>query len=157
KGDGRFAAHLEPGRVQRNFRFQVRANDALSPEFEVKVLPPPSLVPLDGQPSPQLRLDYPAYTDLPSPYELQPGTGNVEAVLGTQVTLRAAADRPLRRAWVEYQPEARLTSVSAFLSPLGANDVSAALSLSAGGHSVCAPVEATLEQDRSRFHLAFTP
>jgi hypothetical protein len=156
-GEGRFGAHLEPGRVQRNFRFQVRANDAVSPEYEVKVLPPPSLVPLDGQPSPQLRLDYPAYTDLPSPYNLQAGTGNVEAVLGTQVTLRAAADRPLRRAWIEYQPEARLTTVSAFLSPLGSRDVSSALSLSAGGRSVCAPVAAILEQDRSRFRVVFMP
>ena len=99
------ATRLEAGRVQRNFRFQVKANDAVSAEYRVEVLPPPSLVALDSKPSPQLQLFFPAYTGLPSPETLSPGTGNIDAVVGTAVRLRARVDRPLKRAWIEYQPE----------------------------------------------------
>ncbi|HZZ82589.1 MAG TPA: hypothetical protein VFE62_29085, partial [Gemmataceae bacterium] len=97
-GVGHLNTRLPAGRVERNFRFHVKANDALSPEYLVEVLPPPSLVALDGKPSPLLTLTYPAYTDLPSPEALSPGIGNIDAVVGTAVQLRARVDRPLARA-----------------------------------------------------------
>ena len=100
--------HLRPNEVHRNFSFRITANDAVTPTPECSVevlLRLPVLTPLDGKASPQVRLDVPAYTDLPTPQHLPPGTGNVDTVVGTVVTLRAAADRPLVRAWVEYQPE----------------------------------------------------
>ena len=106
-GVGKLATRLEAGRVQRNFRFQVKANDAVSAEYRVEVLPPPSLVALDSKPSPQLQVVFPAYTGLPSPETLSPGTGNIDAVVGTTVRLRARVDRPLKRAWIAYQPEQR--------------------------------------------------
>src|SRR5262249_9368813 len=113
---GAFLARLEPGRVQRNFRFQVRANDAVSGWHEVEVLPPPQLVPLGGRPSPQIRLRFPDYTDLPA-QDLPDGTSSIEAIAGTQVTLRAATDRPVARAWLEYPPELEPSAtVAAFLS-----------------------------------------
>src|SRR5207247_1161375 len=77
-GDQAFVMHLKPPEVHRNFRFRIRANDAETPEYSVEVLPLPVLVPLDGKPSPQLRLDLPSYTDLPSPQHLSPGTGNID-------------------------------------------------------------------------------
>src|SRR5713226_7878348 len=55
---GILVARLE--RVEHNFRFQVRANDAASDWQAVEVLPPPVLAPLNGRPSPQVRLTYPA-------------------------------------------------------------------------------------------------
>jgi colicin import membrane protein len=143
--------------VQRTFRFQVRANDAVSPEYEVQVLPPPHLVALDDKPSPQVRLHYPAYTGLPSPEALSPGMGDIEAVAGTHVVLRARADRPLARAWIEFRPGEPLAILSAFLASLGAGDVLAALTLDQGGRSVWEEVPAVLEGDRSTFHVAFTP
>ena len=91
---GTFLARLEPNRVQRSFAFQVRANDAASEWYPITVLPPPLLVPLDGKASPQVRLDYPAYTDL-KPQHLPEGIGNVEAVAGTLVEL---ARRPTGRS-----------------------------------------------------------
>jgi hypothetical protein len=154
---GRLVTHLEAGRVQRNFRFQVRANDAVSPEYRVEVLPPPSLVALDSKPSPQLRLFYPAYTDLPSPEDLSPGTGNIEAVYGTAARLRARTDRPLKQAWIEYQPEQPTALLSAFLAPLGAADVSGTLSLLAGGQSLGTHVPAVLDDDKCTFTIDFTP
>src|SRR2546422_4218742 len=100
--------------MQRNFTFQVRANDAVSDWHRVEVAPAPTLTTLDGRPSPQVRLFYPSYTGLP-PRFLPDGTGNVDAVAGTVVTLRAAANVPLRAAWIEYQPEVPGASTAALL------------------------------------------
>jgi hypothetical protein len=159
-GTGRLETRLEPAWVQRSFRFQVRANDAVSPEYTVEVLPPPVLVALDDKPSPQVRLHYPAYTRLPSPESLSPGTGNIEAVLGTRAVLRARADRPLARAWIEFRPSEPLETLPPYLAPLGAGDLLAALPLLAldqGGPSVWDEVPAVLEADRATFRIDFTP
>jgi hypothetical protein len=153
---GHLATRLEPGWAQRSFSFQVRANDALSPKYDVQVLPPPSLVALDEKPSPQVRLFYPAYTGLP-PESLSPGTGTVEAVTGTRVLMRARADRPLARAWIEYRPEMPFADLSAFLAPLGAGDLFSALALDQGGRAVWEEVPAALEGDHSVLSVSFTP
>ncbi len=155
-GVGRLAARLEPGRVQRNFRFQVRANDALSPEYRVEVLPPPSLVAIDSKPSPQVELFYPTYTGLPSPDALSPGNGNIDAVAGTTARLRARADRPLKRAWIAFQPEQPSALLSMYLAPFGATDAFSVVSLLAGSRTWW-PVEAALDEDRCTFAARFTP
>jgi hypothetical protein len=144
-GVGQLATRLEPGRVQRNFRFQVKANDTLSPEYRVEVLPPPTLVALDSKPSPQLELRFPSYTGLPSPETLSPGNGNIDAVVGTSVRLRARVDRPLKRAWIEFQPD----QPTVVLSDL--------LTLFAGNKPWWEPLPAVLEDDRATFSLEFTP
>ena len=84
---GSFRTRLDPGKVQRDFLFRVRANDAETDWYQISVLPPPLLVPLQGKASPQVHLKYPEYTDLPE-QDLPEGSGNVEAVSGTVVTLR---------------------------------------------------------------------
>ena len=56
--------NLRLDRVERSFRFKVEANDAITKWYDVTVLPPPVLVPLNGRASPQVSLRYPAYTDL---------------------------------------------------------------------------------------------
>jgi hypothetical protein len=121
---GTFTAHLEAGRVQREFEFQVRANDATFGWSHVDVLPPPQLVPLDGRPSPQVHLRPPAYTGLPD-LDLPDGTSSIEAAAGSEVHLLAAVDRPVVRAWLEYPAELESsllqveagTLVSAFTHP----------------------------------------
>lgn len=154
---GSLLIHLKPDEVQRSFRFRIFVNDAETPSYAVEVLPPPVLVSLDGQPSPQLTLHFPAYTDLPSPQALPPGNGNIDAVFGTSIELRAAADRPLRKAWIEYIPDLPETATALMLGPLSAtNPVSACLS-AAGSESVL-PVRATLDsKDPRRFAVAFQP
>jgi hypothetical protein len=144
-GEGQLHTRLAPGRVERNFRFQVKANDAVSPEYRVEVLPPPSLTTLEGQPSPQVQLTYPAYTGLPSPETLSPGKGNIDAVVGTIARLRARADRPLRRAWIEYQPEEPTVVLGDILT------------LFAGGLPWWQPVPAVLDDDRCTFTVDFKP
>jgi len=90
--------------LTRNFRFRVSAGDADTGYQQVAVLPAPKLVPLDGRPSPQIRLTYPAYTDLP-PRDLPDGGSVVEAVLGTKVRIRAAVNQPVVTATLKRLTE----------------------------------------------------
>jgi DNA repair exonuclease SbcCD ATPase subunit len=128
--DGRLTARLD--RVEESFGFQVIANDASSRWYDVKVLPPPVLVALEGRASPQLRLHYPVYTCV-TDRDLPDGAGTIDTVAGTQVSLRAATDRPIARAWIAYRPDRPAIAPAAFLTCLGAsNFVGATVSTAAG-------------------------
>lgn len=156
-GTGMLTVRLEAGRARTSFTFQVRANDAVPYQSKtIHVSPPPSLALLDGRPSPLVRLRFPPYTDLP-PQDLPDGSGNVEAVAGTVVTLRAAADRPLARAWIEYMPEQRYVDLSAFLGPFAGIEAAPLLTMTAGCQCVWDAVPAQLEEDRQRFSVQFRP
>src|SRR6266404_5079401 len=131
--EGTLTARLEASLVQHHFRFQVRANDAVSAWHEVAVLPPPQFVPLAGRPSPQIRLRFPDYTALPAG-DLPDGTSSMEAAAGTQIRLRAAVDRPLVRAWLEYPSELEpALTLAAFVHPLGVAQPLGILKLAAAG------------------------
>lgn len=93
---------LDPSRVSRNFAFRIIANDADTQWQEVQVVPAPRLVPRDGRPSPQIELTPRRYTHLPVT-SLPDGTSVVEAIAGTDVSLRAAADRRIIHAAMVYQ------------------------------------------------------
>jgi hypothetical protein len=155
---GALLARLEPLRVQKTFRFQVQANDALTPWVGVSVLPPVALVPLDGKPSPQIRLRYPAYTDLPA-LELAAGAGTIEGVVGTHVTFRAATDRALARAWIEYHPDQPTLKLGTRLSLLSARHAGEALVLAASGQPVWGrvPVDVKPHGAGSVLHAVFVP
>lgn len=152
-----FTLHLKPEEVQRNFRFSVFANDAVAGPFSVAVLPLPVLVAIDGKPSPQVRLAPPAYTDLPSPQNLPPGQGNLDVVAGTVVSLRAAADRPLRRAWIEYQPELAGTIQGACLAPLASPDALGVLGSIVLSKEFYQRIPATIHADPTHFSVTFRP
>ncbi len=160
-GEGLILVRLPASEIPRSFRFHVQAGDAVSDVFEVAVLPPPALAFLDGKPSPQIRLDYPAYTDLPSPRYLPPGIGHVEAIAGTRITLRGAADRPLRRVWIEPWSEPRFEQrIPMHLLPLtappGGSSLEAVLSRVVGP-LLQQPVEGVLGDDAKRFEATFRP
>ncbi len=91
-GDGhsKLYKRWKPDEVSASFKFQVLANDAESKWFDVKVVPPPELTPIDGQPSPWVRLDVPPYTDLETVPRLHPEGGTAGAGPG------AAHRRPSR-------------------------------------------------------------
>lgn len=152
-----FAVHLKPDEVQRNFRFRLLAGDAVTDEHAVEVLPLPTLVPLDGRPSPQVRVDVPSYTDLPSPQALPAGIGNVEAVAGSVVTVRAASDRPLRRAWVEFQPDTQGTLQAALLAPLVHVHPLAVAGTAYLSGAMLGPIPAQLTVDRRALQATFRP
>ncbi|OAI46427.1 hypothetical protein AYO44_11390, partial [Planctomycetaceae bacterium SCGC AG-212-F19] len=155
---GSFLARLEPLRVQKSFRFQVQANDALTSWVPVSVLPPVALVPLDGRPSPQIRLRFPVYTDLPS-QDLPAGAGTIEGVLGTHVTLRGATDRALARAWIEYHPDQPTLKLGTLLSLLSARHGGEAVTVAAAGQPVWGriPVQVQPHGSGSVLRAAFVP
>jgi hypothetical protein len=155
-GATELAVRFEPTRIPRDFQFRVRANDADSGWQTVQVLPPPVLVPLDGRPSPQLRLDFPAYTDL-APIDLPDGSGVIECVAGTRVTLRAATDRPAARAWIGFRPDQSLIRLVPALAPLGASPALAVPGFGLLGREVWADVPLALSQGGTRMEVAFVP
>jgi hypothetical protein len=155
EADGVLVAYLDGGRVQHPFRFQVRANDAASPWYAVDVVPPPQLVPLDGRPSPQVRLDYPAYIGLPA-QRLPDGTTSIEAPAGSRVVLRAATDRPVARTWLEYPAElGRPMTTAAHLAALAVPPPAGALELAAAGAAAWQRIPALLTEGGRVFELEF--
>jgi hypothetical protein len=153
---GSFAVRLEPNRVPRNFRYRVRANDAETPWRAVRVLTPPQLAALDGRPSPQIHLAFPAYTDLP-PFDLPDGASALECVTGTLVRARAATERPVESAWVELAAEQPRPVLAAGLLSLGGCSPAGVLALTAAGHAVWGRVPAVLGADGQQFEVAFRP
>lgn len=92
-----------------DFQFRLCANDAIWPLraerwSKVEVGKPPVLVALDDLPTPQVILFYPDYTEKVSPEPLSPGTAHISAIDGTKAILRAATDRPITSAWIQYLP-----------------------------------------------------
>ncbi len=147
---------VEPSRIPRDFRFRVRANDANTGWQTVQVFPPPVLVPLDGRPSPQILLDFPSYSDLPA-IELPDGSGVIECVCGTRVTIRAATDRPVTIARIGYRPEHSTSRFLYALSPLGANSDLSAIGFQLLANEVWADVPVTLLRDGTLLEVRFIP
>src|SRR5262245_19352648 len=147
---------IEPTRIPRDFQFRVRADDRDTGGQTVHVLPPPVLVPLDGRPSPQIRLDFPVYTDLPA-VDLPDGGGLIECVAGTRVTLRAATDRPVTRAWIGFRPDQPGLRLVPALATLGANPEIAVPGFDLLGREVWADVPVTLGRHGTLMEVSFVP
>ncbi len=152
-GHGAFVARLDSSRVQQNFRFQVRANDALTTWKEVEVFPPPQLVAFAGRPSPQIHLSFPAYTELPAS-DLPDGGNSIEALAGTMVTVRAAVDRPLKHAWLEYPPELLpMLEDAAFVSAWGGRGLAGFAALAAVNSEGRSRIAAEIGEDQKSFSI----
>jgi hypothetical protein len=150
----------------KDFEFRVVANDGSFPPQPgrwhlVKVLPPPSLVDLDGQPSPQIEVFPPAYTEEPSPVKLPPGTKMIKAWAGSNVMFRAAIDRPVARVWFEHRPittgAAPVPSLrgAALLGQLAMPGLSAVGALF-GGQTLWERIPADLDASGKMFAVRFT-
>lgn len=154
-------AALDMTGQQSDFRFQVWVGSAVSPAEDawhvVEVRPPPQLVALNGGPSPQIELHLPAYTEQKSPFQLRPGSGNIEEVAGTRVVLRGATDRRVAKVWIDFQPQAPLIGESALLSPVFGGKVLQSLTQGAGGHAVWGRVPAKISSDGKEFVFDFQP
>jgi hypothetical protein len=159
---GKLSVALDMTRQRTSLRFRVKANDATSPArerawHEVKVLPPPRLDLLDGKPSPQVELFFRPYTDLQSPLALSPGKGDIEAFAGTRVRLRAATDKPITQAWVEFRPSGAQVTTATVLAPLGATHPVHVWALSLGGRQVWDVVPGTIEPSGRVLTVDFLP
>ncbi len=118
------ATPLDVSQKPLEFQYRVSANDGSFPMqrnkwHTVEVLQPPSFIDLDGLPSPQIALHYPAYTGLPSPMRLSPGARHLDMIQGTVVALKAKVDRPLKSATIELKPmdaAVRLSSIAGLIA-----------------------------------------
>ncbi|MGE3806425.1 MAG: hypothetical protein AB7K24_17290, partial [Gemmataceae bacterium] len=167
QGDSAGTLLARVDRVENTFRFKVYANDVVSGPYEVDVKPPPVLMPFEGRPSPIVRLTYPEYTGFAA-QNLPDGTGNIvpapltdpdaaQPVNGTRVSLRAAVDRPLARAWIEYRPDQPLTRQAAFTGLLGSEQPLSFMGALAAAQEVWNPVPARLGPDRKTLAVDFLP
>jgi hypothetical protein len=160
-GAAEFDTALDMTQQKGRFRFRVWANDAVYPGpniwHEVEVVSPPRLAMLNGKPSPQIELYFPAYTDLPTPQKLWPGSQHIHAVSGTLVVLRAAVDRPIHKAWIEYRPENPFAKTAALLGPWGTAELLHFLALTVGGAAVHGQIPAHIEGDGVSFVVTFMP
>ena len=146
---------IEPSRIPRSFQFRVKANDADTGWRSVTVSPPPVLVPLNGRPSPQFHLEYPAYTDLPAA-DLPDGGSIIECVAGTRLTLRAATDRPVAKAWIIHRPENPLSAQLTMLSVLGGKPAAAIPGFDLMAREVWAEIPLTI-RDGTLLEATFVP
>jgi hypothetical protein len=163
-GTGIFlAGGIKPPSHRREIRFCVKANDALSPSqtggwHVVALRQAPQLVALNGQPSPQISYVQPKYTRLPEHVTLPPGTGNVNVVAGTHVTLRGATDMPIARAWIEFKPllpgAKEALGLALLGSQLGGLDLAGTVGLGASGWG---RIPGRLDNAGREFTISFLP
>jgi hypothetical protein len=158
RGKGAFRVSVDMSRQQGNFRFRVRANDAFSPArrgtwHEVTVVQPPELTSL------QVRLRYPAYTDLPAE-DIPSGYETIEEplVAGTAMTFRGVTDRPIARAWVEFEPaDGKELALRAAAASFGADQSLGGAVLLAGVQALDRKTPAALAADGKHFTLELLP
>ncbi|PQO29182.1 hypothetical protein C5Y96_15650 [Blastopirellula marina] len=96
--------------IQQDLTYRIEAGDAATRDFEVITLEAPSIDVAS------LRYDYPAYTK-EAPWEQQ-GDGHIRALEGTMVTIHAISNRPIKKAYLEFDPVADSPIVSLNTIPL---------------------------------------
>src|SRR5262249_15044520 len=140
-----------------SFRYRLLAGDADSGWRSVELVTPPELILLDGRPSPQVHLTFPAYTDLP-PRDLPDGGRVIKAVVGTVVRLRAATDRPIDHAALIYKPrDPDPTVIAAALAPVAAADPLQVPGAALAGAAFTAPVVVPPAGDGRLIEMTFVP
>ena len=157
-----FEHYVDMTQQRQKFKFRIVASDGSFPPranswHEVEVVPPPKLIDLDGQPSPQITLMPPLYTGLKRPDPQLAGTRDLELWAGTNVILRAKADRPLKEAWIEYHPEKAAHTPAAVLSFLGQTNPLQAVAQAAVGNVVWGRIPAQLDNEGSVLTVSFMP
>lgn len=118
-------AQLPPDRVMKDIELRVKANDGETEWMPVVVVAPPKLAYRDGRPAPQLRAEFPDYTDLP-PLTVPDGSSVGDAYPGTRIILRAATDRPVVSAVLRPLTDTQPLRLGASVACLAADNPFAA-------------------------------
>jgi hypothetical protein len=100
-GDYRHRAILPPQRagLQQDYVYRLAAGDSRAGPFRIEAQVAPAIV------VESVEYDYPAYTGLAR--AVTPRQGDLRAVEGTRVTIRATANRPIRRAEIDLGCDGR--------------------------------------------------
>ncbi len=101
EGAYRHQCELPPGDagLQQDLTYFIVAGDARTPIFTIDVEPALSIL-VDS-----VQYDYPDYTGIPD--RTDPDSGDIQALEGTRVTIRAVANQPIRRAVIEMNSDPR--------------------------------------------------
>ncbi len=83
--------------IQQSLTYRVVAQDGASPYFDITVQPNPTIA------VESLVLMPPSYTNLPE--RVLTGTGNIDVLEGTNVTINAVANLPIKVAYIELLDE----------------------------------------------------
>ncbi|HEV3005069.1 MAG TPA: hypothetical protein VGX78_11440 [Pirellulales bacterium] len=92
----RYQAELPPGGtgLQQDMEYTITAGDAVSQRYRIEVRTAPSVVVTE------LTYDYPPYTKLPQ--RVVERQGDIQALEGTQVTVRAAASHDIKSVHLDF-------------------------------------------------------
>ena len=82
--------------VRQDLRYHIEAGDARTRQFNVKMIPAPIITVRS------LEYDYPSYTRQAN--LVVEDQGDIKALEGTRVTVRARANQPIKHAFVEFDP-----------------------------------------------------
>ncbi|HQU43129.1 MAG: hypothetical protein B7Z73_03785 [Planctomycetia bacterium 21-64-5] len=97
----RYSVELPPDNLglQQDVEYWIEAGDAITPHYRIKVETSPTIV------VEQIEYVYPKYSELP-PRNV-PRHGDIQALAGTRVTLRAKANQLIREASVDFECDGR--------------------------------------------------
>ncbi len=100
----RFECKLPPQEngFQQAVTYRIEAGDAISSTYRIEVSPAPHIT------VQQLEYEFPAYTKRPA--QIDEGQGDVKALEGTRVTIRAKTNQPIRTAHIELSDSLGKTS-----------------------------------------------
>jgi hypothetical protein len=158
KGDGAgsLIVRIEGSRIVRSMRIRLQVNDADTGWLEIHVSHPPDFAPIEGKPSPQIRLEYPAYTDLPA-RQLPFGATSWDAVVGTTVQFHAAVSHPVVRCSMQYRPESPTPLAAAACCSLASTNSLQLLGIAAITREATDPIPITLSDDGKLIASRFVP
>jgi collagen type III alpha len=97
----RHTAELPPDNLglQQDLEYWIEAGDAISPHYQIKVDTAPTMV-LE-----EIEYQYPKYSELPPRKVAR--HGDIQALEGTRVTLRAKANQPIAKANLDFECDGR--------------------------------------------------
>ena len=97
----RYVAQLPPEKsgLQQDLEYWIEAGDAVSPHWRIEVMPAASLT------IEEVEYHYPAYSGIPPRTVAR--SGDLKALDGTRVVLRAVANQPLAAAAVDFDCDGR--------------------------------------------------
>ncbi|MGH6738161.1 MAG: hypothetical protein ACREDY_03850, partial [Bradyrhizobium sp.] len=97
----RHAAELPPDNLglQQDLEYWIEAGDAFSPHYKIKVDTAPTII------VEEVEYEYPKSAELPSRKESR--HGDLQALAGTRVTLRAKANQLIRQANLDFECDGR--------------------------------------------------
>jgi hypothetical protein len=132
----------------QDLMYRITAGDAEAGPFRIKVKPTPSLNVRE------IVYEYPAYTSkAPS---TQVGDGNIRAVEGTRVTVRAEANQPIEFAYLEFDPDEPAARDAAARDAAARDAAARGQAAAAGGRSPAARDTIKMKHEGTSAEVTFT-